>query len=98
MTLEELRQLVQESLLQFLASRDHDVAELTDDTDPIGGLGLESEDGVDWACDLELLGISVPTKVNPFVIDGEHPRPRPFGEIVRLLYGYVKHGEGAGNE
>jgi predicted aconitase len=98
MTQAELRQIAQDSLVQFLASRHHDAVELTDDTDPISGLGLKSEDGVDWACDLEALGIEVPTKINPFVVDGQHPRPRRFGEIVQLLYGYVEHGEGARNE
>lgn len=42
----------------------------TDDK-PISGLGLTSLDGVDFACELEKqLGCSIPSKMNPFVLDG----------------------------
>ncbi|MGC4002292.1 MAG: acyl carrier protein [Pirellulales bacterium] len=38
---------------------------------PISGLGLTSLDGVDFACELEKqLGCSIPSKMNPFVLDG----------------------------
>jgi hypothetical protein len=98
MTREQLRQVVHESLRKFFLSRHRETVDITSETDPINEVGLASEDGVDWACDLEELGINVPAKVNPFVIDGEAKRSRRFGEIVDLLYGYVEHKEEAEDE
>ena len=55
-------------------------------TDPIQHLGLDSFDGVAYACAVsDRLGFDVPDKVNPFVDDDKH-RSRCVSEIVDLLY------------
>ncbi|HOX05892.1 MAG TPA: hypothetical protein PK280_05785 [Planctomycetota bacterium] len=57
---------------------------------PVVDLGLESRDGVDFACDISArLGVLVPYEVNPFVSD-DGKRARTVGEIVNLLCGYAQ--------
>jgi len=58
---------------------------ITDDTDPISGLGLASADGIDFALDLEVrLGVKISPKVNPLVDDVRH-RARTVREIVEFI-------------
>ena len=66
MTLAEIEQFVMDSLGDYLRSSEKDVPSMTRDTKPIGDLGLESQDGVDWLCDLEGCGFVVPNNVCPF--------------------------------
>lgn len=48
---------------------------------------LDSEDGVEIACDLSaLLGVIIPDEDNPLIEDGSNRRsPRTFGEVVDYL-------------
>lgn len=56
---------------------------ITDQTKPIGHLGFESCDGVDFACELsDKLGYHIPDDQNPFV-DDTRRRARTVGEIVQ---------------
>lgn len=65
--------------------QDRDAEPINDQTDPIRGLGLESEDGLDFACEIsERLGFHFPDDQNPFV-DDDGRRPRRVGEIVDLI-------------
>ena len=63
---------------------DIDVSSLTDDTKLIRGLGCASVDGVDLACELEVvLGVIVPDDQNPLVRDeGGWKRDRTLAELV----------------
>ncbi len=69
MTLTEIEQFVMASLSEYLRSVEKDVPPMTRNTKPIGDLGLESQDGVDWLCDLEDHGFVVPNNVCPFKTD-----------------------------
>lgn len=52
---------------------------------PVPDLGLESRDGVDFACDISAkLGVFIPYHVNPFV--DEKKQARTVGQIVDLVY------------
>lgn len=62
---------------------------ITDDTVPITGLGLDSADGIYFACAIsQALGFELPNKVNPFV-DDRARRARTVGEIVKLVAGLM---------
>lgn len=64
-----------------------ETTEINGDTDPIRGLGLDSDDGVDLACILsEKLGYDIPDNINPLV-DDKQKRSRKVCEIADLLYG-----------
>lgn len=51
--------------------------------------GLDSQHGIELACDLESrLGIAIPLKENPLVLDNDgegRKRARTFGEVVDYL-------------
>jgi acyl carrier protein len=65
-------------------------ADLQDDVKPIGNLGLDSMDGLDYACELsEALGFKLPTKENPLVDDGRQ-RARTIGDIVVYVCDQMK--------
>jgi len=87
MTRDEIRDRVAESLREFLISLGQDAVEIQDRTRPIGDLGLDSADGVDWVLDLEGIGFNIPTDFNPFV-DDRRKRARRFGEVVEALTPY----------
>jgi acyl carrier protein len=89
MTRDEIRVRVAESLREFLASLGQKEVEIQDRTRPIGDLGLDSPDGLDWVLDLEEIGFSIPADFNPFV-DDRRERARRFGEIVESLVPYYK--------
>ena len=79
----DLRECVIEALKDVLPPRDG--RQIDDDTDPIRQLGLDSHDGVAYACALsERLGLNIPADVNPFV-DDDTGRSRCVREIVALL-------------
>ncbi len=81
---EEIRQLVINGVRGLMNGRSSDKA-LNDDVSPILDLGLESIDGVDFACELGTpLGVRIPDSVNPFVLD-QPRRARTISEIVELL-------------
>ncbi len=55
--------------------------------------GLDSEDGVDLAADMEAaLGIQIPHDENPLVVETEsgQRRARTFKEVVEYLLGFVE--------
>ncbi len=69
MKLAEIEQFVMDSLADYLRSVEKGVPPMSRNTKPIGDLGLESQDGVDWLCDLEDHGFVVPNNVCPFKTD-----------------------------
>jgi acyl carrier protein len=80
---DQVRECVIESVRELL-EKTH-MGKIDEQTDPIIGLGLDSEDGVDLACALsQKLNYDIPDKVNPLV-DDEKRRPRRIGEIVDLM-------------
>jgi hypothetical protein len=80
-----------ESLRRVLGKSD--VPQIDENTIPIRDFGLESEDGVDYACALsESVHYIIPHNVNPFVDDSGH-RARNVGEIVDLVCGLLKDQE-----
>jgi len=85
MTLKQVREKVIDSLRQLLDSLEKEVPKINDKTKPIGDLGLESDDGIDWICDLEEMGFNIPKDVNLFVVDKGNC-VRTVGEIVELLH------------
>jgi hypothetical protein len=79
-----VRDHVIQSLREILADRE--VPPIDESTDPMWGLGLDSEDGVDLACTLsDKLHYDIPDKINPLVDDAKN-RPRRVGEIVDLVH------------
>ena len=84
LTRDEIREQVIASLREVM--RDGSIKEIDETTDPIKDLGLDSLDGINFACTLsEKLGINIPPEVNP-LIDDKKNRPRRVGEIIDLLY------------
>ena len=80
---DEVRAHVLQSLHEVLG--EENAVDINDQTDPIRGLGLNSDDGLDFACALsEKLNYDIPDKVNPLVDDSRR-RPRRVGEIVDLM-------------
>jgi acyl carrier protein len=81
---DKIRAYVIESLHEVIGSTD--IPSITEQTDPIRGLGLDSADGVDFACTLsDKLDYDLPDRINPLVDDKGH-RPRRVGEIVDLVH------------
>jgi hypothetical protein len=80
------KEAVIESLRRLIGQPDQ---EIDGDTVPIGDLGLESQDGIAWALDLEDLGFKLPTKLNPLVDDGQE-KARTVDEIADLLLTYCE--------
>lgn len=74
--------------LRFLAGTSCP-AEFTDEMDVLHECDLDSEDGVEIACDLSSrLGIVIPAKDNPLIDDGSatsRKHARTFGEVVEYL-------------
>lgn len=79
----EVRDLYMKALREFLG--DKESADLSEETDPFEDLGLDSEDGVDFACELsERFGCKIPDNLNPWVDDSLH-RARRLGESIDLI-------------
>lgn len=80
---EEIRDAVMAALRDFL--KDKAPPDLTETTEPLKDLGLDSLDGVDFACVLsESCGFVVPDDLNPFIDDAQR-RGRNLGEIIELM-------------
>lgn len=85
LTKRDIRECVIESIREILTNNAD--TPITDQTDPVLHLGLDSLDGVLIAgvlCDK--LKFNIPPKLNPFVDDGPPPRVRCVGEIVTCLF------------
>lgn len=68
---------------------------INEGTDPIRGLGLVSDDGLDFACEVSSrLGFHFPDDLNPFV-DDSGQRARRVGEIADLIATMTKVAEEA---
>lgn len=80
MTRDEMRRIVIESLHETMGSED--VEAIDDDMDPNIDLGLDSHDGVDFACWLSRkLGFPVPEQRNPF---RDHPS-QPYRRVREII-------------
>lgn len=85
---ERIRHCIMESLRELLPDEKSETP-MDDHTDPIGKLGLDSADGLDFACSLsQRLGYHIPDKLNPFVDDAKN-RARKVGEIVDFVCNLV---------
>lgn len=85
---DQVREIVLAALRDFLGEKAPKT--ITDSTDPIKDLGLDSPDGVDFACVLsELLGCEVPKDLNPLVDDARHCGRR-VGAMIELLFELVE--------
>ncbi|NUM53515.1 MAG: hypothetical protein HUU46_07720 [Candidatus Hydrogenedentes bacterium] len=85
LTKQDIRDCVVESVREMLT--DNANTPITDQTDPVVHLGLDSLDGVLIAATIcDKLKFNIPTNLNPFVDDGPPPRVRCVGEIVTCLF------------
>ena len=85
LTEQDIRDCVSESIQEILT--DHADLPITDQTDPVLHLGLDSLDGVLIAATIcDKLNVDIPPNLNPFVDDGPPPRVRCVGEIVTCLF------------
>jgi acyl carrier protein len=92
MTRDDIRRIVIEALHEMMGSED--VAAINDDTDPNLDLGLDSHDGVDFACFLSRkLGFPIPERRNPFRDDPCQPY-RQIGGIIDFVQEIVDQHEG----
>ncbi|MEK6287785.1 MAG: phosphopantetheine-binding protein [Acidobacteriota bacterium] len=88
---DEVRTLVISSIREVAENKNDDP--IVDETDPIHDLGLDSNDGVDFACAIsEKLNYDVPDNINPLVSD-KPTRPRKVGEIVDLMCNLLQESE-----
>jgi acyl carrier protein len=87
----EVRDLFLTTLREFLGSRAPDKIDET--TDPIKDIGLDSADGVDFACTLsDKFGFKIPDNVNPFVDDKRHCS-RSIGDTINLVFALANKGD-----
>ncbi len=76
------------TLREFLGAKAPD--EISDETDPIKDLGLDSADGVDFACVLsEKFACHIPNNLNPLVDDAQHCGRR-VGDMIKLVTGLLE--------
>ena len=81
-TRDAVYQCVVETLHGMVGVKD---TSIVDSTDQINGLGMVSDDGLDFACEVsDRLGFHFPDDLNPFVDDSGR-RPRRVREIVELI-------------
>ncbi len=87
-TREDLLGRIVECLNAYIRSPEE--KQISERTNPINDLGLESVDGVAFACDLSLaLGWEIPSEYNPFV-DDETSSARNVGEIADFLLAAIR--------
>jgi hypothetical protein len=86
MTKEEVKKAIIDSLRRFPEAKG---VEVCGDTRPIPDLGLESEDGIAWASELEEMGFNLALDVNPLV-DDERQCARTVDEIVNLVLEHIE--------
>lgn len=92
---DKIRTAVISSLKELIDEND---TTISDNTKPIAGLGLMSDDGLDFACTIsEKLGFNLDDKINPFINDVEH-RERNVEEIITLIAICREEAIGATNE
>ena len=78
------REAVIGALDELLDELGADHGAITDDSFPIGDLGLDSADGIDFACRLsDKLRVEVPNDANPFV-DDEKVCARTVKQIIEF--------------
>lgn len=79
----EVRDLYMKALREFLG--DKAPPDLSEATDPFKDLGLDSPDGVDFACELsERLGVKIPNDLNPWVDDANN-RGLRLGDSINFV-------------
>jgi acyl carrier protein len=84
----EVRDVLLTTLREFLGDKAPD--QITEATDPFKDLGLDSEDGVDFACVLsEKFGCTVPNNVSPLVDDARQCARR-VGETIDLMCALIE--------
>lgn len=84
----EVRGSVVEALAEI--AQDGENVQISDQTDPFNDLGLESIDGVLFACALsDKLGFYIPDNINPLVDDARQ-RARQVGEVVDFICTLLK--------
>jgi acyl carrier protein len=80
---EKVRAVFVATLQEFLGTKAP--KEIHDTADPIKDLGLDSMDGVDFACVLsEKFGCRIPDDLNPLVDDTRHCGRR-VGDMIKLV-------------
>jgi len=68
-----IQEKVRQCLRSYLDSTGRTGNEFSDNTDLVQGLGLSSDEGVDFALDLcEVLQVSLPDDFNPFIHESGH--------------------------
>lgn len=88
---------VRSALADFLLSIGRTVPDFTNNTDLIAATEATSDEGVDFAIDLQdVLGVDVPTDFNPFVHESGK-RGRKFSELVASARQFVSEGTGGTN-
>jgi hypothetical protein len=86
----ELEKKVVSSLIEFAQRTTEDMPPIGDDMKPIPDLGMDSPDGIDWACELERLGIRIPPDINPLVVDDPKRRARTLREVLEICALYAE--------
>ena len=82
MTRSEMSEIVYETLRQLCDTKE---VEIADSCDPFDDLGLDSQDGIELACELsEKMGKLIPNDQNPFV-DDKTGHARNVGTIIDFL-------------
>ena len=85
----EVRQTVLTCLKQFLGSTDRTGRDFNDKTNLITGLGLTSDEGVDFVLELcDAFGFHFPNDFNPFVLDNGK-RGRRVGEMISAVASHL---------
>ena len=80
---QDVRVVFMTTLREFLGTKAPN--EISDATDPIKDLGLNSEDGVDFACVLsEKFSCHIPDELNPLVDDARYCGRR-VGDMIKLM-------------
>lgn len=81
-------ELVLKDCLKYIAGEQYDAAMKREDN-VIRCCGLDSQHGIELACDLESrLGVLIPVNENPLILDDDgegRKRARNFGEVVEYL-------------
>jgi hypothetical protein len=77
---------VKNAVINFFRSMERQIDSISDETDLIRGTGASSDEGLDFALDLEeVLAVRVPDHFNPFV--------HPSGQRGMKLRELVEHAE-----
>lgn len=89
----DVRQKVLTCLRQFLDSTGRTGRDFNDKTNLMTGLGLSSDEGVDFVLDLcDAVGFNFPNDFNPFVHDNGK-RGRRVGEMISGVASHLSNAE-----